>query len=90
MWNQFVFQTAGKIRFGPAELNAIGEEVVRLGRKILLVAGRHTIDENVTGRIGDLCGEAGADVVLMDSPPQGEPDLECIDRGRVEQVEFRR
>ena len=84
----FTFQTVGKILFGVDTLNGLAGEVRRLGRRALLIAGRHAIGpggpiETVRAQ----CREAGVDSVRFEPPPAGEPDLELVDRVRAFRAE---
>lgn len=80
---KFVFQTVGKIHFGADTLTNLGREAAALGRRALLIAGRHALAEGtVVETVRQLCRDAGVETVLFESPPGGEPDVETVEHAR--------
>lgn len=74
--------TPGRILFGPGTTYRLGEEVAVLGRKALLVTGRHSLQQ--TGnieRITQPLALAGIETVLFNEVPP-EPGTEVVDAGR--------
>jgi len=83
MLARFAFQTVGKIHFGADSLKVVAQEAAGLGRKALVIADRHALAPGGPAEtISRLCSESGVEVVRLDEPPAGEPDLESVERAR--------
>ena len=77
-----LFQIPGRVIAGPGSIEDLPGEVSRLGRKVLVVTGRRSLEES--GRLGKIMeglGTAGVSAVHF-SGREGEPDVTDVDRAR--------
>ena len=73
---RFEFATAARIVFGPGAVAELGTVAAPLGRRALLVTGRHA--ERAAAARGAL---AGAGVAVVPFPTAGEPTVDTVRQG---------
>ena len=87
----FIFENPTRIIFGRGQINQIGKEVARFGKKVLLVYGRESIKKNgIYDQVMSSLREAGLQIVEfpdVKSNPQLAHTLQGITLAREVQAE---
>jgi alcohol dehydrogenase class IV len=73
----WTFNFTGKIKAGIGVAGELGVETAALGRRAVVVAGRHLINSGAASHLKSLLFDAGVEAVLISGPP-AEPTLDDI------------